>query len=219
MAWWDAIPGHDGEGRAMPGAKAPERERRQQILAAAMEVAATERLDGLTVRKVADRAGLSPGLVHFHFGTKEQLLLALLDRVLEEITGRRPPEDAAGAPSARDALLAYARRELARLPDERHAVELFFDFWVMGTRDHEVRRRMVDAMTAYRASFLPIAERIVAEEPERFVGVTADQVTRIFVAFVEGTAFQHVLESTTFDVDQTMRALEALVPPPVTANL
>lgn len=198
----------------MPGVKAPEEERRAQILESAVAVAAAERLDGLTVRKVADRAELSPGLVFFHFGSKDQLLLDLLDRVLEEIIGRRPPEDAAGAPSARDALLAYARRELERLPSEREFVELFFDFWVVGTRNHEVRTRMGDAMAAYRASFEPLATRIVAEEAARFDGVPPGDVARIIVSFVQGTAFQAVLEPDHFDVDALMAALEALVPPP-----
>lgn len=198
----------------MPGVKAPEEERRTQILGAAVEVAAADRLDGLTVRKVAEAAHLSPGLVFFHFGSKEQLLLDLLDRVLEEIIGRRPPEDAAGAPSARDALLAYARRELERLPGEREFVELFFDFWVMGTRHPDVRQRMGDAMAAYRASFEPLATRIVAEEAARFDGVPPGDVARIIVSFVQGTAFQAVLEPDHFDVDALMVALEALVPPP-----
>lgn len=198
----------------MPGVKAPEEERRTQILGAAVEVAAADRLDGLTVRKVAEAAHLSPGLVFFHFGSKEQLLLDLLDRVLEEIIGRRPPEDAAGAPSARDALLVYARRELERLPGEREFVELFFDFWVMGTRHPDVRERMSDAMAAYRASFEPLATRIVAEEAARFDGVPPGDVARIIVSFVQGTAFQAVLEPDHFDVDALMVALEALVPPP-----
>lgn len=198
----------------MPGVKAPEEERRTQILDAAVAVAAGDRLDGLTVRKVADRAALSPGLVFFHFGSKEQLLLDLLDRVLEEIIGRRPPEDAAGAPSARDALLAYARRELERLPSERDFVELFFDFWVVGTRNPDVRRRMSEAMAAYRASFEPLAGRIVEEESTRFTGVPPADVARVIVSFVQGTAFQAVLEPDNFDVGALMAALEALVPPP-----
>ena len=198
----------------MPGVKAPEQQRRAQILDAAVAVAAAERLDGLTVRKVAEGAHLSPGLVFFHFGSKDQLLLDLLDRVLEEIIGRRPPEDAAGAPSARDALLAYARRELERLPSEREFVELFFDFWVVGTRNPDVRTRMGDAMAAYRASFEPLASRIVAEEAARFDGVPPADVARIIVSFVQGTAFQAVLEPDHFDVDALMGALEALVPPP-----
>jgi TetR/AcrR family transcriptional regulator, transcriptional repressor of bet genes len=198
----------------VPGVKAPEEQRRAQILDAAVAVAAAERLDGLTVRKVAEAASLSPGLVFFHFGSKEQLLLDLLDRVLEEIIGRRPPEDAAGAPSARDALLTYARRELERLPAEREFVELFFDFWVVGTRNPAVRTRMSEAMAAYRASFEPLATRIVAEEAERFAGVPPADVARIIVSFVQGTAFQAVLEPTVFDVPALMAALEALVPPP-----
>lgn len=198
----------------MPGVKAPEQERRAQILDAAVGVAASERLDGMTVRKVADRAGLSPGLVFFHFGSKDQLLLDLLGRVLEEIIGRRPPEDAAGAPSARDALLTYARSELERLPGERDFVELFFDYWVVGTRNPDVRTRMSDAMAAYRASFEPLATRIVAEEAARFDGVPPGDVARIIVSFVQGTAFQAVLDPDHFDVDALMAALEALVPPP-----
>ncbi len=198
----------------MPGVKAPEQERRAQILDAAVRVATADRLDGLTVRKVADAAELSPGLVFFHFGSKDQLLLDLLDRVLEEIIGRRPPEDAAGAASARDALLAYARRELERLPGEREFVELFFDFWVVGTRNHDVRTRMGQAMAAYRASFEPLATRIVAEESDRFRAVPPADVARIIVSFVQGTAFQAVLEPGRFDVDALMAALEALVPPP-----
>ncbi len=202
----------------MPGARAPEEQRRRQILDAAVVVAGRERLDGLTVRKVAGEARLSPGSVFFHFGSKEALLLGLLDRVLVEIVGRRPPEDAAGAgtATARDALLGYARQELDRLPDEREFVELFFDFWVMGTRHPAVREVMVDALSAYRASFLPLAERIVAEEAERFRGVSAEDITHVVAGFVHGTGFQAVIDPGGADVDDVLRALEALVPPPST---
>src|SRR6187455_1998155 len=67
----------------MPGQKAAEATRREQILKAAYEVALRRGIDGLTVRAVAARARLSHGLVLFHFKRKDQLGLALLDRVLE----------------------------------------------------------------------------------------------------------------------------------------
>src|SRR5580765_5958371 len=66
----------------MPGQKATEAARREQILKAAYEVALRRGIDGLTVRAVATRARLSHGLVLFHFKRKDQLGLALLDRVL-----------------------------------------------------------------------------------------------------------------------------------------
>src|ERR687883_1297380 len=69
-------------GYLMPGHKEAEATRREQILAAAYEVALHRGIDGLTVRAVAARARLSHGLVLFHFKRKDQLGLALLDRVL-----------------------------------------------------------------------------------------------------------------------------------------
>ena len=61
----------------MPGQKAAEATRREQILKAAYEVALRRGIDGLTVRAVAARARLSHGLVLFHFKRKDQLGLAL----------------------------------------------------------------------------------------------------------------------------------------------
>ena len=85
----------------MPGRKAPETERRAQIMRAAFEVAARDGLEGLTVRKVATRARLSSGLVLFHFSTKEQLIVALLDWVLATTTVLHITEDIASIPAPR----------------------------------------------------------------------------------------------------------------------
>ena len=61
----------------MPGKKASEAERREQILTAAHHVALRQGIDGLTVRAVAARARLSHGLVLFHFKRKDQLVAAV----------------------------------------------------------------------------------------------------------------------------------------------
>jgi AcrR family transcriptional regulator len=91
----------------MPGRKAAEATRREQILKAAYEVAVRRGIDGLTVRAVAARARLSHGLLLFHFKRKDQLGLALLDRVLAMTGGpqdlgrhRRHPEPPGAAAGA-----------------------------------------------------------------------------------------------------------------------
>ncbi len=63
----------------MPGQKAPEVARREQILNAAFRVALRERLAGVRIRDVAREADLSSGLVLFHFKTKDALIAALLE--------------------------------------------------------------------------------------------------------------------------------------------
>lgn len=198
----------------MPGQRAPEEERRDQILTAALKVAARDRLDQLTVRRVASEAGLSPGLVFFHFGSKEGLLVALLDRLIAELipadTGERIPE----ASTARDRLLAMIHREIARLPEERDEIELFFDFWVMGTRHPAIRKRIRAALAAYRASFQPIAADVIAEERGRFPDTTAEDLAGLIVGFLQGNAVQGVMDPTEVSPEAMMTTLEALVPPP-----
>src|SRR6185312_17254718 len=92
--------------RLMPGHKASEDARRRQIVRAAYEIASRSGLAGLTVRRVATRAGLSTGLVIFHFTTKERLVVALLDYVLENTTVLHVTSAIAAIPSPLDRLLA-----------------------------------------------------------------------------------------------------------------
>jgi AcrR family transcriptional regulator len=54
---------------------------RLALLDAAEELLIVKGVAGITTRKVADRAGVNQALVHYHFGTIEELLLATLERV------------------------------------------------------------------------------------------------------------------------------------------
>jgi TetR/AcrR family transcriptional regulator, transcriptional repressor of bet genes len=202
----------------VPGVRAPEEQRRAQIVDAALTVAARDRLDHLTVRRVAAEAGLSPGLVFHHLTDKETLLLAVLDRLIERTLLLVEPVAAHSGstadPSAGEELLGRVRNDLARIEEERELIELFFDFWVMGTRHPEVRDRIAGALRAYRAALLPLAAAVVAEEPVRFAGTDPERVAALVVAFVLGHAVQAVLDPDASDVRGVVVTLEALVPRP-----
>src|SRR5688500_17104203 len=102
----------------MPGTRAPEAARREQILLATYQVAAREGLEGTTISLVATAAGLSAGLVLFHFKSKRQLLLALLDWLLATTTVLQVGDDVTGLRSPRDRLVALLRQEMHRLASE-----------------------------------------------------------------------------------------------------
>lgn len=63
-------------------------ERRAQIVRALSVVMAEQGYDGATIQAVAAAAGLTPGLVHYHFKSKLEILLALVD-LIEEIVLKR----------------------------------------------------------------------------------------------------------------------------------
>jgi AcrR family transcriptional regulator len=206
----------------MPGRKEPEEERRRAILRAAYTVAARERLTGLTARAVAAEAGVSSGLVFFYFGSIEKLQIALLDWLLEravasgEATEVPLPEDVpAGDPAAR--LIAIIAHDVRGLPRQRDRVELFFDFWVLGTRRPVIRRKISLALARLRASFVPLAQAVIDAESERWAGTTAEGLANVVTSFLRGCSLQLVTNPTQFDVEQSLAAIEALVRHPVTA--
>ena len=56
-------------------------ERRAALLDAAQEILAEKGLPRVTVREVAERAGVKPALVNYYFGSKDDLLRAVADRI------------------------------------------------------------------------------------------------------------------------------------------
>ncbi|HEU0053758.1 MAG TPA: TetR family transcriptional regulator [Longimicrobium sp.] len=194
----------------MPGRKVPEVQRRQEILKAAYRVAARERLTGLTAQAVAAEAGVSKGLVFFHFGSRDALLVALLEWLLAiTLVGPEIPDALRGRTPA-ERMLSAIRRDVEALPRQRERVELFFDFWVMGTRHPEVQRTIRAALDRYRDAFRPLAGAIVEAEPERFGGTSAEGLAGVAAGFIEGCALQVVMDPG-FDVEVSMRTLVALV--------
>lgn len=59
---------------------------RQQLLEAALSAVAERGAKGATVRLIAERAGVTPGLVIHHFKTKERLLAEVDDSVAQRLT-------------------------------------------------------------------------------------------------------------------------------------
>ncbi len=63
-------------------------ERRQQIVHGLAQVIATHGYDGASVAEVARTVGLAPGLVHYHFKNKQEILLSLLESLGETLRTR-----------------------------------------------------------------------------------------------------------------------------------
>ena len=65
----------------------PVAERRAQLVEAALSIAAAEGVRAVTVRRVAERAGVALGVVHYCFADKDELLGALATRIVDDLTG------------------------------------------------------------------------------------------------------------------------------------
>ena len=192
----------------MPGRKAPERERRDQILNAALRVAVERRLAGLTIRNVASEAGLSAGLVLFHFQSRDALVRALLDWLLHQNSLLRPGKTRRRRSDG--CLAELIRDECKRLVTNRQRTELFFDFWVAGTRTPALRKGMRAALVRYRQEFRALAAQALKKHRSAPSGLTADALASAAVCFIHGCAIQAVMDPGHFRLDAALAVVDAI---------
>lgn len=195
----------------MPGQKASETLRRQQILKAAHEVALRQGIDGLTVRAVAARARLSHGLVLFHFKRKDQLVNALLERVLATTLSLRVTEEVAHIHEPRARLRALLRQEVDRVSHDPKQVRLFLEYWALGTRHSAIREKISGELKRYRAAFRTLAEEVLQADVARFPGVTPEGLAAMAVSFINGCAVQAMIDPDHFDVGEYLTSVQGIL--------
>lgn len=85
---------------------------RREILAAARELFAAHGVDSVSVRQIAAAAGVNHALVHRYFGTKDEMVAAILRAEGETMSAmKRPEADSATSLAALRAVLVHALTE------------------------------------------------------------------------------------------------------------
>jgi TetR/AcrR family transcriptional repressor of bet genes len=212
----------------MPGRKASEDNRREDILRAAYDVAARHGVEALTLRAVAARATVSHGTVLFYFKRRHELVVSLLDRVLDATAVLRLPKAAERLTHPAERMEALLRAEMERLSGEPRHFRLFLEYWALGVRSAAIRRKVSAALDGYRAAFRTLADEAVAEEqrelyarstrhPRATPRATPEGLAAVAVSVVHGCALQAVIDPKGFSVQQHFAAaaalLERLAPP------
>ena len=195
----------------MPGKRASEEERREQILRAAFEVASRQGIVSLTVRSVAAQAGISHALVLFHFKKRERLVHELPDWLIENTSVLRISEDIAHFPRALDRLHALLQQEMARLSHQPRHTRLFFDFWALGAREEPIRTRISAELERYRSAFRVIMAELLSSEPASYGGATADGMAAVAVSWIHGCAVQAMIDPGHFDTEDYLAAVRRMV--------
>ena len=195
----------------MTGRKASEAERREQIVSAAYAVAQHAGISGLTLRAVAARAHLSHGLVLFHFKRKDNLVRAVLHRVIASTMVLQMRDEIEAIPSAADRLHGLLRCEVERLAREPRQMRLFLEYLALGARDRGIRRIVSAAVERYREGFRTLAEEVLRAGPGAVPDVTPDGLAAVAMSVINGGAAQAMLDPRGFDVEAYVHAGRGLI--------
>jgi AcrR family transcriptional regulator len=190
---------------------------RARLLAAAADLFANQGIDAVSVDAVAEAAGRTSGAVYAHFGSKQGLLLAILDSWKDSVLAVLLAEVAVSDSPAGQLAAVWSNvsgtsdDEAARWPVLEH------ELWLRASRDPEVadvlRVRNAEALR-YSARQLEAWTAMVGAGPT----VPPAELAVLVKALLTGLALQKRLDPTTVPDDLALRGIAALVGLPTVAH-
>ena len=124
----------------------PGHETEQALLDAAERLLGGVDASGITTRRVADEAGANHGLVHYYFGSVEQLLVRVLERFTERLIERQRELYAADVP-----FLEKWRTAMAYLDEDLPYQKIWFELQALAWNRPELQERLAWVHAEWRA--------------------------------------------------------------------
>src|ERR1700684_4423022 len=122
---------------ALPGDKAT------RIVEAMRTSVAARGIAGSTFDAVAAEAGVSRGLLHYYFGTKERLLVEVVRRECE-VHGEKLEQAVVGAAGADELIDALVRSLQEILGDGSEAMVTFYELLMLRQRNDEIALELAE---------------------------------------------------------------------------
>jgi AcrR family transcriptional regulator len=168
--------------RELSGAKA------QRIVDAMRASVAKRGIAGSTFEHVAREAGVSRGLLHYYFATKERLLVEVV-RSDADFRVARLDEPLAQAKSVEDVLDVLVSNLVDLIENEPGFFVLLFELFTAGRRNPDIEREVGELFARTRAH---VAEVLEAKDGEGVLSLRydADAVVSYLFAAADGYALQ-----------------------------
>lgn len=178
-------------------------ERKNQIMNAAEQVFTQKGIDEARMDDIAEQTGLSKGTLYLYFKSKDELMIAILDRIFlgafQQLEARRNDESSATEAINRfteDAIRDY-KRMLLIMP-------IAYEFLALAFRNKTVQKALKRYMQHYMKVLVPYIQRGI--DSGEFKPVDAKEVAIAAGAIFEGTVLLWVYDKDLVDVDHNIRS-------------
>jgi len=190
---------------------------RARLLAAAADLFADQGIDAVSVDAVAEAAGRTSGAVYAHFGSKQGLLLALLDSWKDSVLAVLLAEVAVSDSPAGQLAAVWSNVSDTSDPETARWPVLEHELWLRAARDPEVadilRVRTAEALR-FSARQLEGWTTAVGAEPT----APPEELAVLVKALLTGLALQKRLDPATVPDDLALHGIAALVGLPTSAT-
>ena len=158
-----------------------EEERRRSLIDATVDAIHERGYSDVTMAQIAKRAGVSGGLVHHYFGSKDQLLAATMRHLLTEL-GRAIRDNVAKAETPRERISAIIAGNFAVDQFKPAVIAAWLAFYVQ-SRTTDSNRRLLTIYAARLASNLThnLRSFMSQDEARRIAEGTASMIDGVWI--------------------------------------
>ena len=171
---------------------------RNKILQAAFNVLSRQGYENSSIKDIAEEAGVAQGLIHYHFKSKQQLVLAVLEFVCEKVE--------LGVEGEAGALEAFAQTK-TMLRTSRDTNSLYVQLIGVSLHDPVIGQGVRDFIASERSRIEGIAHTVLMEreaDPGRARGLAGVVWAAILGIMIQG------LVDPEFNTDEAVDALAVM---------
>jgi AcrR family transcriptional regulator len=165
-------------------AKATRGDTEDRFLDAAERLLVDKGHAGITTRRVAQEAGANHGLVHYYFGSIENLFVRVLERFTERLIDRQRRMYAREVP-----FIEKWRTAMSYLEADRDYQRIWYELQALAWSRPELRERVAKVDAEWRA----VLREAFAEPAERYrLPIPLDALVALVVTFNEGIILERL---------------------------
>ncbi len=158
-------------------------ERRESLIAAALDCLSRLGPQAAGVREICDRAGVSPGLLRHYFNGKDELIVEAYRTLTREYHGSLRGVLTGPAESAEQRLRCFFDAYFSSQVTGEERAGTYIAFWTLGRTDPTIQRIQRSAYRNLRKLLAPVLNELAVD---RGVQIDAEQVATSLVALLDG---------------------------------
>lgn len=178
------------------------------LASAALELIGEHGMSGFTVGSVGAKAGISSGLLLYHFGSKAGLINHLIDRAIDNRRGLVASVKSTGIEGICEMLDSLPERINRNAAEARGHSVLLIECGL--SSDPEIRQRVAEYNRTMRELFSTFFRQEM-EKPGIAQDINPERMASTYLAAIRGTTLQWIIEGDEFDLEGTLQTLKDLL--------
>lgn len=185
-----------------------EKDVNKRILKAALEVVSKEKISGTRMHIIAKEANMSQANLHYHFSTKNDIMVALLNSIQDEFSRGRKNYIDIEAKTVTENIQGFFEQKKDDILINKKMEYAQIDYWVQGTVNEEIRTIFQNTFNIWRKS---IEDTLSKKEQEGIDEKTMRNIPFVMVSLMLGASLQYLIDEGKFDLDDYFQVAEDMI--------